>query len=131
MGRVPVPLDGSIAGWIVQNREALVIDNAQQDTRHFGGIDKRLNFTTQNILGVPLNAKHKTIGVLEVVNKHHNAEFSKDDIKILNILADQAAVAIENVRLFSQSDELANVVNELRSPMASIIGYSEPLLMKL
>lgn len=130
IGRIPVPLEGSIAGWIVKHSEALVIDNAQQDERHFGDVDKRLDFTTKNILGVPLRAKQNTIGVLEVVNKHHKASFTKDDINILNILADQAAVAIENARLFRQSDELANVVHELRSPMASIIGYSELMLMK-
>ncbi len=128
--RIPVPLEGSIAGWIAQNGEALVIDNAQQDDRHFGGVDKYTNFITQNILGVPLTAKQETIGVLEVVNKHHDTSYTKDDINILNILADQAAVAIENARLFRQSDEIANVVHELRSPMASIIGYSELMLMK-
>ncbi len=130
MERIPVPLEGSIAGWIVQNAEALVIDNVEQDTRHFAGVDQRINFTTNNILGVPLKIKQRPIGVLEVVNKHHNTSFSRDDISILNILSDQAAVAIENARLFRQSDELANVVHELRSPMASIIGYSELILMK-
>ncbi len=130
MERIQVPMEGSIAGWIVQNGEALVIDNAQQDYRHFAGVDQQTNFVTQNILGVPLTAKQKTIGVLEVVNKHGKSGFSRDDINILNILADQAAVAIENARLFHQSDELANVVHELRSPMVSIIGYSELMLMQ-
>ncbi len=41
MERIPVPLEGSIAGWIVQNAEALVIDNVEQDDRHFAGVDQR------------------------------------------------------------------------------------------
>ncbi len=128
--RIPVPLEGSIAGWIAQNGEVLVIDNAQEDDRHFGGVDKRTNFVTRNILGVPLKVKEKIIGVLEVVNKRYNVGFTGDDIDILDTLAAQAAVAVENARLFRQSDELANVVHELRSPMVSIVGYSQLMLMK-
>jgi len=130
IGRISVPLEGSIAGWVAQHGEVLVIDNAQEDERHFGAIDSHTDFVTQNILGVPLKVHQKTIGVLEVVNKRQNSSFTNNDIDILNTLAAQAAVAIENARLFRQNDELANVVHELRSPMASIIGYSQLMLMQ-
>ncbi|MCP4607113.1 MAG: GAF domain-containing sensor histidine kinase, partial [Planctomycetes bacterium] len=128
--RVAVPLEGSIAGWIAQNSEPLVIDDIEVDGRHYGGVDKRVKFKTRSILGVPLKFKQETIGVLEVLNKHHDTGFTGDDVYTLNTLASQAAIAIENARLFAQSDQLADMIHELRSPLASVIGFSQLMLIK-
>jgi signal transduction histidine kinase len=59
------------------------------------------------------------IGVLEVINKR-NSHFSTYDVEVLSVLASQAAVAIENTRLFQQSDQIAELVHELRTPLSSI-----------
>ncbi len=128
--RVVVPLEGSIAGWIAQNSEPLVIDDIEVDGRHYEGVDKRVQFKTRSILGVPLKFKQETIGVLEVLNKHHDTGFTGDDVYTLNTLASQAAIAIENARLFAQSDQLADMIHELRSPLASVIGFSQLMLIK-
>lgn len=128
--RIAVPLEGSIAGWIAQNGEPLVIDDIQADTRHYNEVDKSLSFQTRSILGVPLKVKRETIGVLEVINKRHDTGFTDDDIYTLNTLASQAAIAIENARLFEQSDQLADMIHELRSPITSVIGFSQLMLVK-
>jgi hypothetical protein len=60
------------------------------------------------------------IGCLQVVNKHHNQVFTEDDINTLTTLASQAATAIENARLFLQSDFIAEMVHELRTPLAAL-----------
>lgn len=128
--RIVVPLENSIAGWVVRNTEPLVVDNIRTDKRHYQEIDKALEFETRSILGVPLQFKQETIGVLEVLNKQENAPFTGDDVYILNTLASQAAVAIENARLFEQSDQLADMVHELRSPITSISGFSQLMLIR-
>lgn len=64
-----VPLEGSIAGWIVTNRQPVRISNAQEDPRHFGMIEKVTHYATNSLLGVPLTTKEKVIGVLEALNK--------------------------------------------------------------
>lgn len=128
--RIAVPMEGSIAGWIATNGEPLVINNIIHDSRHYREIDQQLNFQTRSILGVPLRTQNEVIGVLEVINKRHLATFSGDDLYILNTLASQAAVAINNARLFAQSDQIADMVHELRSPLASIMGFSELLLIR-
>jgi signal transduction histidine kinase len=128
--RIVVPLKGSIAGWVALNGQPLVIDKAEEDNRHYREVDRLLSFETRSILGVPLKVKNETIGVLEVLNKHHDAGFTGDDVYTLNTLASQAAVAIENARLFEQSDQLADVIHEMRSPLASIVGFSQLLLIK-
>ncbi len=114
-----VPLEGSIAGWIVSNRQPVRIDNAKQDLRYSNYVEHKTGLTTESLLGVPLVTKDKIIGVLEAINKHGSG-FTKTDEDLLSVLGAQAAVAIENARLFQQSDLIAEFVHELRTPLASI-----------
>lgn len=125
--RVAVPKE-SIAGWIVEHNEPLVIDDVSQDPRWSQKVDDASGFVTRSILGVPLSVKDKVIGALEVLNKKDEQPFSEDGVNLLGTLAAQAAVAIENARLFQQSDQIADVVHELRTPLTSIVGYSKLLL---
>ena len=114
-----VPLDKSIAGWIVTNRQSIRIDDAHKDERIFGDIDNTLGYSTKSLLGIPLVTKNKVVGVLEVVNKKRG-KFTDPDESMLTVLGAQAAVAIENARLFQQSDLIAEFVHELRTPLASL-----------
>src|SRR6266498_4442978 len=114
-----VPLDKSLAGWIVTNRKSLRIDDAQKDDRHFGEVEQTIGFSTHSLLGIPLVTKNKVVGVLEVINKK-KGRFIDPDESMLSVLGAQAAVAIENARLFQQSDLIAEFVHELRTPLASL-----------
>jgi signal transduction histidine kinase len=124
-----VPLDNSIAGWVVKEGKPLLIPDVHKDPRHYHQVDDTTEFATRSILGVPLRVKDKVIGVLEVLNKIDDKEFTQDDVETLTTLAAQAAIAIENARLFQQSDLLSEVVHELRTPVTSIRGYSKMLLI--
>jgi GAF domain-containing protein len=114
-----VPLQGSIAGWIVLNRQTVRTEDVHTDPRHFGHIEKVTQFKTGSLIGVPLITKEKVVGVLEVLNKKKGI-FDETDENLLTGLAAQAAVAIENTRLFQQSDLIADFVHELRTPLTSI-----------
>ncbi|MBK8619346.1 MAG: GAF domain-containing protein [Anaerolineales bacterium] len=114
-----VPLDGSIAGWIVNNRKPVRITNAHDDPRFFSNIEETTGFSTESLLGIPLVTKNKIVGVLEALNKN-KGKFSDADESMLLVLGAQAAVAIENARLFQQSDLISEFVHELRTPLASL-----------
>jgi signal transduction histidine kinase len=114
-----VPLDGSIAGWIVTNRKTVRIDNAHKDPRFFPEVEQTTGYPTQSLMGVPLITKDKVVGVLEVLNKS-SGQFTDENENLLLVLAAQAAVAIENARLFQQSDLISEFVHELRTPLASL-----------
>jgi signal transduction histidine kinase len=114
-----VPLEGSIAGWIVTNRKPVRSDNVHEDPRHFGDVEQTTGIPTQSILGIPLITKEKIVGVLEVLNKQ-SGNFTSSDENLLSVLGAQAAVAIENARLFQQSDLISEFVHELRTPLASL-----------
>ena len=126
----PVRLEGSMAGWIIRNGEPLVVDHLLADGHRFSEFDKLPHFEAHSILGAPLKSKEKILGVLEIFNKRSDIGFTSDDMHLLNSLADQAAVALESVRTFEQNEEISKLVQELCSPVTSIVDMSQLLLAK-
>ncbi len=118
MRGLAIPLEGSLAGWIVTNRKPARTAHAHDDPRHYS-IEQTTKFATENLLGVPLMTKEKVVGVLEALNKCEG-DFTDTDEDLLTVLGAQAAVAIENTRLFQQSDLISEFVHELRTPLAAI-----------
>jgi PAS domain S-box-containing protein len=94
-----------IAGCVAQEGKALIVNDVEQDTRWSSRADTKSNFKTRSMLCVPLIFKDKISGVMEVINKQDNGIFSLEDQQILEALAAQAAVAIENARLFKEVRE--------------------------
>ncbi len=125
---IAVPLDNSIAGWVVTNGEPLVIADVRNEPRWSRNVDEETEFETRNMLAVPMRTHNKTIGCLEALNKRENRPFTDEDVNVLITLAAQAAVAVENARLFEQSDLIAEMVHELRTPLAAIKATTHIIL---
>ncbi len=121
-----LPLDASIAGWVATNAQPLLVPDTRTDQRWNPAVDELTAYTTRSVLGVPLIAREQTIGVLEAINKRGGA-FTPEDISTLQWLAAQAAVAIVNARLFLQSDLIAEMVHELRTPLQALLAGSQLL----
>ncbi|MBE9508340.1 MAG: GAF domain-containing sensor histidine kinase [Chloroflexi bacterium] len=122
---IVVPMEDSVAGWVVQTGKPLVVPDARKDPRFYRQADEQSSFTTRSILATPLIARDKVIGVLEAVNKEGGDEFTDEDVELLVVLSGQAAVAVQNALLFQQSDLVAEIVHEMRTPLMSIGGYAE------
>jgi signal transduction histidine kinase len=103
-----------IVGRAVQSR-APVIENEDQSSRNrFNGIDQQTGFESRSLMAIPLQVKDHVIGVVEVINRRDGLPFVRDDQSLLTAFAGQAAVAIENARLYTLTDqELAARVEEL------------------
>lgn len=122
-----VPLDNSIAGWVVRNGRSLIISDVQSDDRFFAGVDEDIAFHTRDMLAVPLVTTKGVIGCLEVLNKKGDAAYTPQDVALMEALASQSAVAILNAHLFLQSDLLAEIMHELKTPLMAIHTASELL----
>jgi signal transduction histidine kinase len=122
---IVVPMEGSVAGWVAQHGEPLVVADTRKDPRFWDKADKQSTFTTRSILAVPLITRGNVIGVLEAINKAGGAEFTDEDVDTLGVLGAQAAVAVQNALLFQQSDLIAEIVHEMRTPLTSIIAYAD------
>jgi signal transduction histidine kinase len=110
----------SLAGWVSEHRKPIIVTDIEKDQQRDIQIDPILDATSKSLIAVPLTAKEKIQGVLEVVNKKQGF-FNDEDTGILTVLASQAAVAVENSRLYQQADLLNELVHELRTPLASVL----------
>lgn len=118
--RLVVPMEGSIAGWVVRHGEARVIEDVTREPGFFRDVDDAIAFHTRSLLAVPMRVQNRVIGALEALNKRGRSGFLNDDVRTLTILAGQAAIAIENARMFQQSDFMSEMVHELRTPLAAL-----------
>ncbi len=142
MCNTPIPLEGSIAGAILEQNKPLHIPDVTTDPRWNQNVDEAIDFKSKAIMGVPMrNVKAQPIGVLEAINKLAGT-FSDQDIETLSTLADLAGVAVEKARLIDElrhanselnaldkikSNFIAAASYELRTPLSYITGYSSLL----
>ena len=106
-----VPANQGIAGWVLKNGKAAIVNDVKKDRRFYAQIDRGSGFSTRSILAVPLRIRDRAIGVVEVINKRGGAGFTARDEETATALAAQAAVAIENARLYQK---LADALVESR-----------------
>jgi signal transduction histidine kinase len=138
LSEVPVPIDNSLAGTIFRTNQPLILNDAEQDPRHYSLVSDHIKFRVKSLLGVPMMIKDRTVGVLEAVNKRSGV-FDEHDVGLLSVTAAHAAIAIDNARMLQttkkalqqvresnqlKSNFLSLASHELRTPLGIIIGYS-------
>jgi adenylate cyclase len=106
---------------VIDSGEAVVTTNAREDPR-FGGQESIIAFNLRSILCVPLTVKSELIGVIYTDNRIRSGIFSEADRDLLLAFANQAAVAIENARLFSSLKRTLEEVTELKNLMDDVFA---------
>ena len=96
---VPLPPNAGICGHVAATGEPLIVNDAQDDPRLYRRVDDATGFTTRNLLCVPLVGSERLEGVLELINKHAQADFDERDLRIAQAVGGQIALALENARL--------------------------------
>ncbi|MFQ5793838.1 MAG: GAF domain-containing protein [Candidatus Bipolaricaulia bacterium] len=106
---IRVPIEGSIAGWVATYDQPLLVPDVSVDDRHYEEADHLTGFKTRSILCAPLEIRGETIGVVEAVNRvgHPRATFQERDLELLKAFANQAALAIEGSRLYTNLEAFA------------------------
>jgi len=112
-----------IVGWVMETGQSALLNDVAHDPRFFPGIDQQTGFQTHSLLAVPLRARDKVIGVLEVVNKRSGG-FDTYDLILVETMAASAAIAIDNTWLFEavceHAIELEASNAELQTALAEV-----------
>ncbi len=140
--------DSPIVQWLQRTEGLLVKEEAKLNpniTRYFETIEGELDAIKASLI-VPLKIENKLNGILLLGEKLSGEIFDARELDVLTLLANQAAISLENARLYEglstsnarlmeasrlKSQFLANMSHELRTPLNSIIGFSKVLLNRL
>jgi GAF domain-containing protein len=96
-----------LVGWVVRHGEPLLVEDVRRDPRHYAAFDESSGFQTSALLCMPLITRGNIVGAISVMNKI-GTTFDEGDQRILGLLVQPAAAAIENARLYQRSrDEIA------------------------
>jgi signal transduction histidine kinase len=117
-----MPADRGIAGWVITHGVGQIVNDVEQDNRWYDAIGREADFVTRSILCVPMRLKERTVGAMQLLNKADGRGFSDQDMQLLTTLAAQAAIAIENARLYQslkqEHDRLLSKEADVRHAIA-------------
>jgi len=145
-----------LVGWVARNGKSLIVPDTWADERHFRGVKQQTGLELRSILSVPLWVKQSVIGVLQVADTGTD-RFKPTDLRLVEPLAANAAIAIENARLYEQAQQeiterkraeealqeaknaaeaaseaksefLARMSHEIRTPIHGIMGMAALML---
>jgi len=111
----------TIINRVTEGGQPIVTTNAQEDPR-FGGQESIIAYNLRSILCVPLKVKDELTGVIYADNRIRTGLFTEGDRDLLNAFAHQAAVAIENARLFASVRQTLDEVTELKNLMDNVFA---------
>lgn len=120
-----LPRGVGIVGAVMRDSKPLIVNNAKADPRHYDAIDQNTMLTTQSLLCVPLISGAQTFGVIELMNRVDGTPFTTEDRDTLFAFALQAAIALENARLYSDlKGAFAEIVRVMTNALEARDSYT-------
>ncbi len=117
-------LDNGLAGWVVRQRQAVLIRNTLEDARWNRRPDDQRQ-GAKSAICAPLLGRERVVGVMTVVKIPANS-LDETDLSLLSVISDQAGIAIENARLFAESEQRAQAMRALAGTAQAINSTLQP-----
>ncbi|MEJ2315085.1 MAG: GAF domain-containing protein, partial [Nitrospirota bacterium] len=134
-------LGEGIAGTVALNRQAVLVEDIEKDERFRKSRDR---YSTRSFMSCPIMSKNRLLGVLNVNDKKDGTAFTEDEFSLIKVIADQAALALENNALMNRlraqaaeldeinkklmdsdalkTESITHISHELRTPLNPIKG---------
>lgn len=122
-----IPMNKGIAGYVAMTGQPIAVSNVEQDRRFAQDFAKSTGYVPRSILATPLLSQDRVIGVMEVLDKIQQASFGLQDMELLGMFAQQAALAIDQSQQFDNLGE-ALVLGLKRLATADLSAGSAELL---
>jgi GAF domain-containing protein len=90
-----IPSSTGFAGWVLVTRQPIVVEDVAGDPRHARGFAEDTGFVPKGLMAVPLLHEERALGVLQVLDRPQNAQFSLAEMDLLSLFASQAAIALD------------------------------------
>jgi signal transduction histidine kinase len=125
---IRLPVGRGVAGWVARTGKPVAVADAYQDPRFDPAVDRRSGYRTRSIACAPLLARNGQVaGVLEVVHRKPGV-FGEEEQRIVAAMASQAAVAVENARLFAEAAERNAALDLARADLEHRLAELDLLL---
>jgi GAF domain-containing protein len=90
-----------IAGWVVQSGQPIAVSDLANDSRFSRNVAEQTGYVPQAILAVPVTSVRRTLGVISLLDRDARRPGAEQDMSLLALFANQAAIAIESVQVFA------------------------------
>ena len=107
-------LNHGVVGYVVATGESVIVDDAKENPHFLSIVDEKTGFVTRSLLCVPLISGGRVIGVIELLNRV-GRPFSEDDMQAVKAVAASTAIALENTRLYSETNHIAQKEKFIRT----------------
>ncbi len=99
-----IPAGQGISGWAVTQNESVIIPDIEADERHLKTIDEQIGVPIRSMMSIPLQVNGTVMGVLNLTDQRVG-HFTQNDLRFLEPIAAEAAIAIENARLYTMAQQ--------------------------
>jgi GAF domain-containing protein len=89
------PAGTGVAGWVLATRTPLVIEDLEKDPRHARDVAEDTGYVPSGLMAAPLLYDENALGVLEVLDRPERSHFSLQEMELLGLFANQAAIAVD------------------------------------
>ena len=116
-----LPSGQGVAGWVAQSGQPVAIDDVRGDPRFAGDVAEQTGYVPQALVAAPVTSARGLLGVLTLLDRDAERPGAEQDLALLQLFCDQAAIALEGARAFS------DVGRVLLAALADAAGRGTPL----